>query len=98
MQSDDLGSTPLVSVLSVQIDMEDRLTSGANISSGTSTYTVTFPITYKIVPALGVTAQNMTTGEAYAITNKSVTGFQIAFTNSGGSGVSRTFDYLAKGY
>ena len=98
MQSDDLGSTPLVSVLSVQIDMEDRITSGTNISSGTSTYTVTFPITYKIVPALGVTAQNMTTGEAYAITNKSATGFQIAFTNSGGSGVSRTFDYLAKGY
>jgi len=98
MQSDDLGSTPLVSVLSIQVDMEDRLTSESNISSGTSIYTVTFPITYKIVPALGVTAQNMTTGDVYEITNKSTTGFQIAFTNSGSSGVSRTFDYLAKGY
>ena len=98
MQSDDLGSTPLVSVLSVTVDMEDRITSGSDVVSGTSTKTVTYPITYKIVPALGVTAQNMTTGEAYAITNKSTTGFQIAFTNSGGSGVSRTFDYIAKGY
>ena len=98
MESDDLGSTPLVSVLSVTVDMEDRITSEANVISGTSTKTITFPITYKIVPALGVTAQNMTTGEAYAITNKSTTGFQIAFTNSGGSGVSRTFDYIAKGF
>ena len=98
MQSDDLGSTPLVSALSVTIDMEDRLISGSNISSGTSIYTVTFPITYKIIPALGVTAQNMITGDSYEITNKSTTGFQISFTNSGSSGVSRTFDYLAKGY
>ena len=98
MQSDDLGSTPLVSVLSVAVDMEDRITSESDVVSGTSTKTVTYPIVYKIVPALGVTAQNMTTGEAYAITNKSTTGFQIAFTNSGGSGVSRTFDYIAKGY
>ena len=98
MQSDDGGATPLVSVLSVTVDMEDRITSESNVSSGTSTKTVTFPITYKIIPAIGVTAQNMTTGEVYTITNKSTTGFQIAFTNSGGSGVSRTFDYIASGF
>ena len=98
MQSDDGGATPLVSVLSVTVDMEDRITSESNVASGTSVKTITFPITYKIVPAIGVTAQNMTTGEVYTITNKSTTGFQIAFTNSGGSGVSRTFDYIAKGF
>ena len=98
MQSDDGGATPLVSALAVQVDMEDRIISESNVASGTSTKTVTFPITYKVVPAIGVTAQNMTTGEVYTITNKSTTGFQIAFTNSGGSGVSRTFDYIAKGY
>ena len=98
MQSDDGGATPLVSVLSVTVDMEDRITSESNVSSGTSVKTITFPITYKIVPAIGVTAQNMTTGEVYTITNKSTTGFQIAFTNSSGSGVSRTFDYIASGF
>ena len=98
MQSDDLGSTPLVYVLSVTVDMEDRITSGSDVVSGTGIKTVTYPITYKIVPALGVTAQNMTTGDSYSITSKSTTGFQIAFTNSGASGVSRTFDYIAKGY
>jgi hypothetical protein len=98
MQSDDLGSTPLVSVLSVTVDMEDRITSESDVVSGTGTKTVTYPITYKIIPALGVTAQNMTTGDSYSITSKSTTGFQIAFTDSGASGVSRTFDYIAKGY
>jgi hypothetical protein len=98
MQSDDLGSTPLVYALSVTVDMEDRITSESDVVSGTGIKTVTYPITYKIVPALGVTAQNMTTGDSYSITSKSTTGFQIAFTNSGASGVSRTFDYIAKGY
>ena len=98
MQSDDLGSTPLVYALSVTVDMEDRITSGSDVVSGTGIKTVTYPITYKIVPALGVTAQNMTTGDSYSITSKSTTGFQIAFTDSGASGVSRTFDYIAKGY
>jgi hypothetical protein len=98
MQSDDLGSTPLVYALSVTVDMEDRITSESDVVSGTGTKTVTYPITYKIIPALGVTAQNMTTGDSYSITSKSTTGFQIAFTNSGASGVSRTFDYIAKGY
>ena len=44
MESDDLGSTPLVSVLSVTVDMEDRITSEANVISGTSTKTITFPV------------------------------------------------------
>ncbi len=39
----------------------------------------------------------MSSGDKYAISNKSTTGFDIAFQNSGGSGVSRTFDYQAKG-
>ena len=39
----------------------------------------------------------MASGDKYAISNKSKTGFDIAFQNSGGSGVSRTFDYVAKG-
>ena len=98
MQSDDGGATPLVSTLVVQVDMEDRIVSDSNVASGTSTKAVTFPITYKVVPAIGVTAQNMATGDNYTVTNKSVIGFEIAFTNSGGSGVNRTFDYIGKGF
>ena len=39
----------------------------------------------------------MSSGDKYAISNKTVSGFDIAFQNSSGSGVSRTFDYQAKG-
>jgi hypothetical protein len=39
----------------------------------------------------------MASGDKYAITGKSKTGFNIAFQNSSGTGISRTFDYVAKG-
>ena len=97
MESDDNSATPLVSGLSVSIDMEDRIQSDKDIVSGTSTKVVTYPAPFKIAPALGIAAQNMATGDTFSITSKSTTGFQIAFTDSGGSGVSRTFDYVAKG-
>jgi hypothetical protein len=42
MTSADLSSTPVVSALTVSVDMQDRIFSGNDITSGTSTYTVTF--------------------------------------------------------
>ena len=47
--------------------------------------------------AITLSVQDIASGDKYAITSKSKTGFNIAFTNSGGTGVSRTFDYVAKG-
>ena len=44
-----------------------------------------------------LSVQDMASGDKYAITGKTTSGFNIAFTNSGGTGVSRTFDYVAKG-
>ena len=40
----------------------------------------------------------MATGDVFTISSKTVSGFTIAFVNSSGSAVDRTFDYLAKGY
>ena len=97
MESDDNSATPIVSALQVLIDMEDRIASDKDVVSGTGTKSVTYPITFKIAPALGIAAQNMSSGDTFTITNKTTTGFQIAFVNSSGSGVSRTFDYVAKG-
>ena len=97
MESDDNSATPLVSGLQVVVEMEDRLQSDKDVVSGTGTKTVTYPTAFKLSPALGIAAQNMATGDTFTITNKTTTSFQIAFTNSSGSGVSRTFDYVAKG-
>jgi len=99
MTSSDLSSTPVVSALSVTLDMEDRIFSGNDIISGTGTYAVTFTYPfYSSNYAVGITAQGMNTGDFFTISSKTVNGFNVAFKNSASSGVSKTFDYLAKGY
>ena len=99
LRSFDLSSTPVISALSVSIDMPDRIFSGNDIVSGAGTYTVTFtnPF-YSANYAVGITAQGLATGDFYLLSNKTINGFDVAFKNSSGTGVSKTFDYLAKGY
>jgi hypothetical protein len=99
LESTDGSSTPVIEELSVTIDMVDRLFSGNDIVSGTGTYTVTFTNPYYSPNyAIGVTAQSMDSGDTFTITNKTVNGFNIAFKNSSNIGVSKTFDFLTKGY
>ena len=99
MTSSDLASTPVIKSLSVSVDMPDTIQSGNDLVSGTGTYTVTFtkPF-YSASYAIGITNQGMATGDYYTLNSKTINGFNIAFKNSGGTGVSRTFDYIAKGY
>ena len=98
MTSANGSASPVVTALSVTLDMEDRIESGNNIVSGTGTKSVTYTQSFVTVPALGFAVQNMASGDTYTLTNKTAAGFNVAFTNSGGSGVSRTFDFIAKGY
>ena len=99
LTSFDLSSTPVISALSVSIDMPDRIFSGNDITSGTGTYNVVFtnPF-YSNSYAVGITAQGLNTGDFFTISNKTVNGFNVAFKNSSNTGVTKTFDYLAKGY
>jgi len=98
MTSENGSASPVVTELKVTLDMEDRIESGNNIVSGTGTKSVTFTQPYVTVPSLGFAVQNMASGDTYTLSNKTATGFNVAFTNSGGSGVSRTFDFIAKGF
>jgi len=97
--SRDLASTPVVSAVSVSIDMQDRIFSGNDIVSGAGTKTVTFTNPYKTVNyALGITMEDANTGDFFTVSNKTINGFDILFKNSGGTNVSRTFDFIAKGF
>jgi hypothetical protein len=99
MSSSDNSSTPIVSALSVTIDMPDRIFSGNDITSGAGTYTVVFTNPYKSVNyAVGITSQSDSTGDYYLVSNKTINGFDVTFKNSGGTTISKVFDYLAKGY
>ena len=87
-----------VSGITISVDMEKRTESGEDIASTTGTKAITYTNAFYASPAVGISAQNMATGDTYTISSKSATGFSIAFTNSSGSGINRTFDYVAQGY
>jgi len=100
MTSQKGTATQQVSSLSVTVDMPDRVVAEADVVSGTSTSgkAITFSPAFKSLQGVGISAQNLASGDFYAITNKSETGFTIEFFNSSSATVSRTFDYVARGF
>jgi hypothetical protein len=99
LTSFDLASTPVISALSVSIDMPDRIFSGNDIVSGTGTFNVVFTNPFFSANyAVGITGQGMATGDFFLLTNKTINGFDVAFKNSSNTGISKTFDFLAKGH
>ena len=99
LTSRDLASTPVVSAVTVTIDMPDRIFSANDITSGAGTYTVTFTNPFKSVNyAVGITGEDLATGDFFVVENKTINGFDLTFKNSGGTAISRTFDYIAKGF
>jgi len=99
LTSRDGVTTPVVNQATVTIDMPDRIFSGNDIVSGTSAKTVTFTLPFKTVNyAVGITAEDMATGDYFIVENKAVDSFDVTFKNSSNTIVSRTFDYIAKGF
>ena len=82
------------------VDLPDMTKSGSGTSSTGADTTVTFTATPRFysTPNVGITVSNMSTGDYYAITSKTNTGFVFNAYNSGGSRVARNFEYIAKGY
>tara|TARA_R110002153_G_scaffold253948_1_gene412244 strand:+ start:836 stop:3772 length:2937 start_codon:yes stop_codon:yes gene_type:complete len=94
----DSESTPSLSALSVTVDMPDRVIADDDIVSGAGAKAVSFSPNFKGLQGVGISAQNLASGDYYVISNKTVSGFTITFYNSSDSAISRTFDYVAKGY
>jgi predicted phage tail protein len=75
----------------------------ASISSGAGAKAVTFDKAFytlggTALPSVGITAQNMQSGDYYTVTGISGTGFTVTFYNSSNAAVSRNFTYAASGY
>lgn len=98
LTSNNVYQTPQVSVLTVTVDMPDRVEAAQDIATGAGTYSVTFTPNFKALSGISISAQDLVQGDYYKITNKAVTGFDITFYDSGDNPVSRTFDYTVKGY
>lgn len=99
LSSRDANSIPVVTTCKATIDMEDRLITDNDVSSGTSTKSITFTTPFKSTTyAIGIAAQDMTSGDFYEISNKTANGFDIVFKNSSSGIVNKTFDFIAKGF
>ena len=100
LTTQNFGATPAISTLSATIDMPDRTVAVDDIASGTASggKAVTFSPAFKSLEGLGISADNLNSGDFYEITSKSATGFTIKFKNSSGTVVDRTFGYVAKGF
>ena len=88
----------IIDELGAELELQQRTESTGSITSGTSAYAVTFDEAFYQAPAVGITAYNMGTGDYYAVTSQSRTGFTVTFYDSGNTVISRNFTYIATGY
>ena len=82
----------------------------APISSGAGVKTITFDHPFftgfaglnqtanSIKPSIGITAENLGTGEHFELTNVSGTGFSVHFKDSSNASISRNFNFTAVGF
>ena len=97
LSSQQAGITPHVNQLAVQVDMPDRTEGQNDLICPTSGLNVSFAAPFREIPAVTISAQDLDEGDNYILSNKTESGFRIEFTN-GGTSISRTFDYIAKGW
>ncbi|WP_342049869.1 MULTISPECIES: phage tail protein [unclassified Cupriavidus] len=98
LESESSTHNVLVTGLTVGIDMPDRRESGRDVVSSAGPTAITFSKAFRVLPNLGITAQNMAQGDYFVITSKTETGFTITFYNAASIPVSRRFDWDAQAY
>jgi hypothetical protein len=95
--STTVDQTPLIDELGYTLQFENR-TESDSASSGVGSCNVVYSKAFYQTPKLGISANNMATGDYYEISSESRTGFTVHFKNSSGASQNRTFSYQANGY
>ena len=83
--------------------------SATAISSGAGAKSITFDKAFftgtsalngvnSSLPSIGITAQNMASGDYFEVSSVSGTGFTVHFKNSSNASISRNFNYVAVGF
>ena len=110
LTSDDTAQNVLVDELGYVAELQQRTEqSSTTIASGTSAKAVTFTNAFftgtstlgganSALPTIGITPQNMATGDYFELSSISRTGFTVTFKNSSDAIVDRNFDYMATGF
>lgn len=99
LETSDTTQTPRVEELQAFSRLPIRSESDNDIQSGTDAggKVVTFASPFKTLQAVAISVGDMQSGDFYAITSKTATGFTIIFKDSGSTVVDRLFDYVATG-
>ena len=100
-----VGVTPTVTTLQINVDMPDYNQANKGLTShSTDTPTVVlFPTPFKVLAGIGISINDLDSGDTYKITGPSgagdpdETGFGIICKDSTATRVTRTFGYVAKG-
>ncbi len=86
-----------ISELNISVDMPDKIQS-EQVSVGTGGMSVTFNQNFYTVPAVNITLQNGVSGDYFALSNLTASGFDVDVYDSTNSAISRELSYVAKGY
>ena len=87
-----------ISTLEVTVDMPDRNERGQSVTIPSGGLVVSYSNAFKDSPAVGITAQNMATGDYWALTAQSSNSFTIQFFNNTGTAIARNINWIATGY
>jgi predicted phage tail protein len=110
LTSSDAAQNILVDELGYKAQFSQRTEQSTSaIASGTSAKAVTFTNAFftgtsslgganSALPTIGITPQNMATGDFFELSSISRTGFTVTFKNSSGTIVDRNFNYMATGF
>ena len=108
--SNDIAQNILIDELGYEATFQRRQEqSVGSIASGAGAKTVTFDKPFftgtaalggvnSSLPSVGITAQNMATGDYFVVTGVSGTGFTVTFRNSAGTVIDRNFAWSTVGY
>jgi len=110
LQSNDVAQNILIDELGYTAQFQRRTeNSEGTIASGAAAKAISFANPFFVgtaslggvntyLPSIGITAQNMGSGDFFEVTSVSGTGFTVTFKNSTGTAVNRNFNWSAVGY
>ena len=98
MTSSDPLQNIVVKEYGATMTLPARTELAEDVVSSAGDTAVTFGHAFFQTPSIGITPRNMQNGDYYELTSVSRTGFTVTFRDSGGSAVSRTFDWQVVGH
>ena len=91
-------ASPLITAITITGKMKDRAETASNVASGTGGKAISYADAFYATPAEIITPLNMTTGDYWAITSRSASGFTIEFFNAASMSKDINFNWRAEGY